>query len=540
MKISEISLSELLDMLSHNKLILPAFQREFVWKPKQIEDLFDSLMRDFPINTLMLWNLYQDSLVNQPIDFYSFLDEKYEKQMVNDSIGKQKLQSLGDVKAVIDGQQRLTALNIGLRGTYDGKQLCLRIDQKNDDDSYCFKFLDDKQLARRQKNHETWMCVKEIVGASPTIMYDVPKRFHLEGNKETPEIVSRLYATYNNLKIYYFDVQNQQDIDDVIDVFVRCNSGGTALSRGNLLLSVLTMYWANAREQVENIIKDIKALGYTIDKDWVIKAFLMLLDKNLKMSVANISSDVCKSIEGNYELIRNAINRAFESVKYMQLKGEALRSKIAVLPIAYYIFKNNLQNASFNNCSAKSEDFLLMRKYLFCAILNGMFDAASDDKLSGIRGILKKGLSSYPYKELAQKYELFLALSDKRIEELLQIRKSKAFTVLNILYALNGDELSDVVYDVDHLHAVKLCKEQKINVADYDTLPNLQLLEHKLNISKSKQPLVDWDAKYKKTRPNWKLYSLIPENVSLDLSEFAVFIEERKNMLTRMFQQLKV
>ena len=58
-------------MINYNKIYLPAIQRKFVWKPNQIEKLFDSIMRGYPIGTFLFWDLEENN-VNK-YTFYKFI-----------------------------------------------------------------------------------------------------------------------------------------------------------------------------------------------------------------------------------------------------------------------------------------------------------------------------------------------------------------------------------------------------------------------------------------------------------------------------------
>lgn len=67
-----ITIKEAIENIDKNIYLLPAIQRKFVWSPEQIESLFDSIMRKYPINSLMLWQITSDEIKNN-YRFYSFL-----------------------------------------------------------------------------------------------------------------------------------------------------------------------------------------------------------------------------------------------------------------------------------------------------------------------------------------------------------------------------------------------------------------------------------------------------------------------------------
>lgn len=112
---NNITIKEAIDHIDHQEYLLPSIQRKFVWSASQIETLFDSIMRGYPINSFMFWHI-QDADIKKNFKFYKFLSAYREFFQVNnpdfDAIG------CPDFFAVIDGQQRLTSLYLGLKGTY--------------------------------------------------------------------------------------------------------------------------------------------------------------------------------------------------------------------------------------------------------------------------------------------------------------------------------------------------------------------------------------------------------------------------------------
>jgi len=101
-----ITIKEAIDNINARKYLLPAIQRQFVWTEEQIELLFDSIMRDYPINSFMTWKIF-DNTIKSSYKFYEFLREYREWfQTENTHI---ETTGFHDFEAVIDGQQRLTA-----------------------------------------------------------------------------------------------------------------------------------------------------------------------------------------------------------------------------------------------------------------------------------------------------------------------------------------------------------------------------------------------------------------------------------------------
>ena len=51
------TIGDALGRIQNKSYVLPAIQREFVWKPEQIERLFDSLMQGYPFGTFLFWKV---------------------------------------------------------------------------------------------------------------------------------------------------------------------------------------------------------------------------------------------------------------------------------------------------------------------------------------------------------------------------------------------------------------------------------------------------------------------------------------------------
>ena len=168
------TIKSILEDISINKYLLPSIQREFVWSTSQIEKLFDSLMRDYPISSFLFWEVRGDGVQNYK--FYEFLREYHEIKSHNqiaNTVGKD------EIIAILDGQQRLTSIYIGLTGTYAYKLPRKRYDNPNaypkrklyvnllakaDDEEkeYDFKFLTDEE-AKFRDNNTYWFLVGDIL-----------------------------------------------------------------------------------------------------------------------------------------------------------------------------------------------------------------------------------------------------------------------------------------------------------------------------------------------------------------------------------------
>jgi hypothetical protein len=136
-----ITVKEAVDNVHAKKYRLPAIQRELVWDSSQIESLFDSLMRDYPVGSFWFWQV--DKRKTQGYQFYEFLRDYHERDSKHNP--KADVTGEDDVTAILDGQQRLTSLYIGLPGSYAEKERMKRWDNN--------AAFPPKRLPRYSSNH---------------------------------------------------------------------------------------------------------------------------------------------------------------------------------------------------------------------------------------------------------------------------------------------------------------------------------------------------------------------------------------------------
>jgi hypothetical protein len=145
------SISDLLNQIREEELVLPDLQRDFVWQDDQMRLFFDSVMRDYPFGSLLIWETQYHEVLYRPF----VADYKPRMTFVS------KVKEFGRRrKMVLDGQQRLQTLYIGAYGSFDGHRLFFNITSGIDDTdeeadspsgSYRVEFWKDADISRRPK-----------------------------------------------------------------------------------------------------------------------------------------------------------------------------------------------------------------------------------------------------------------------------------------------------------------------------------------------------------------------------------------------------
>lgn len=566
-----ITISDAIANIENRKFLLPAIQRKFVWSSEQIEVLFDSIMRNYPINSFMMWNVTSADIKSN-YKFYEFLKEyraffKDENPYI-DTIG------YDDFLAVIDGQQRLTSLYLGLKGTYAYKiprkwwkddeeclptrRLYINLSSRLSPDDerkmiYDFKFLSKDDLTRLSSTEDLFL-VRDIYryreqDALEDYMADrqwKDKNFAKSTLRKLREVI------FKDKLINYYQEENQ-NIDTVLDIFIRTNSGGEPLSFSNLLMSITTANWKkDARQEFKALIDAVYANNFIISADLILKCCLVLFKDNIKFHVANFDSASVEVFDDNWSRIKKSIEVTFELLKKWGFNDSSLRAKNAVIPIVYYIYHKNLENEILKDRIHQDEK-KAMRKWLCISLLKGVFGGQSDSVISSIRKVLKRKINEgiFPFEDIKAEFASndakSLSLSDEVIEDILKTQKDapNCYAILALLYShLHYDT---VVYHKDHLHpASKFEKLKKDDFSDpqkyffytnpenWNSILNLQLLSSSTNESKNDVDLATW---IKDNKIDLKS-QIIPIDTSLEFDDFETFIIERRKLLIKTVKNI--
>jgi hypothetical protein len=526
------TIAEALSRIQNKTYVLPAIQREFVWKPEQIERLFDSLMQGYPFGTFLFWKV--EPSTSGKFKFYDFVLNYHQRDAAHcPELGKMHQQS---VTAVLDGQQRLTALNIGLRGSMAIKQpnkwwtnpdafpkRTLRLDllapQAPDEDGvvYRFRFLHDDQVAR--DDNARWFSVPEILGMEdgPAMLSALMAR-GLQGDalKAAYATLDRLHRVIHSHNLINYYEEETQDVERVLNIFIRLNSGGTVLSYSDLLLSIAVAQWkkVDARAEIHALVDELNRIGtgFSLSQDFVLKAGLMLADiASVGFKVENFTTANMAALEANWPAIRAALVRTVELAASFGLNGQTLRADSALLPIAYYLYRRNVPT-NFASHSQFAIDREAIRGWLVRSLLkaSGIWGSGLDTLLTALReAIQQHGTDAFPVAQLrhvmAQRGRS-LTFEPAEIEDLLHMEygDKRLFPLLALLFPfvdLRNNFHTDHVFPISRFSRAKLLKagftdEQAEELARHaNQLPNLQLLDGAINNEKRAALPAEWLAK---------------------------------------------
>jgi hypothetical protein len=552
----------------NRELYLPAIQREFVWGTDKVERLFDSIMGDFPIGSFLYWKLKQEHKDKWPI--YEFIRAFDDESPHNPSAN---LAGTTDIKLVLDGQQRITSLYIGLKGSYRyfyyrwrKTQLFLNLlklpspDEENPEElTYGFSFREDSTPDNGEEVQQHWYLVGRILDHEDAEDAKADVKSELseladEQRDVANKLIGRLHARIHTVLVGNFYEEHSQDPEKVLQIFVRANSGGQPLEYSDLLLATATAKWESrdARQEIHEFTDAINDLGtgYKFGKDFVLKACLYLTGNlPIQYKVKNFTKQNLDKIEANWDTIKESLTTTVRLMSRYGFSAKNIVAPLGLLPIAFFLMRrgNRTFDTSSNSDDARAQ--VEIRRWFILATLKNAFGGSSDTTLTRLRDILAKcdGPSPFPAADLYTSLEIEPHLNDAEIERILghQYQGRYTYLVLSLLYP--DRDWKNAVFHEDHIFPqseFQLRKLRKRGYAEekaqayltrFNTLCNLQLLTDTENMSKSATPFEDWLG----TRDaDFRTRHLIPDIQTCGFDGFIDFTNARMQLIAKAMKKL--
>jgi len=569
-----ITIDKAIQSIQANKYVLPAIQREFVWDARQIEKLFDSLLREYPIGSFLFWEVQPENLGD--FQFYKFMDHYHER----DYRHNEPIQVVGSntVMAVLDGQQRLTALNIGLRGWYANKlryhrwanshafpqrRLYLNLLSAPDDIEYAYEFrmLRDRDVQPTDLS-KFWFLVGDILKfdkINEVFNFCVAQGLTQGGDTFPSDTLIRLWQVIKrDAPINYF-LEEDHDLDKVLNIFIRVNSGGTQLSYSDMLLSIATAQWQekDARKEIYGLVDELNGVGETFNfnKDFVLKASLVLTDiPTIRFLVNNFNRNNMLLIESQWDEIARALRLTTHLLASWGYNRWTLVSNNAVIPLAYYIHRQG-SPVNFVTSTQFVDDRDKMQRWLMIALLKRTFSGQPDNILRLVRRVIQERHEVFPLEEISDELSptpKSMRFDEAEIDGLLSYKygRNYTFTVLALLYPwLKYDQQH---FHIDHIFPRAMFNRRELERRgippdhwhlwlDYvNDLPNLQLLQGHANQIKSDQEFESWLKGECSTPSDLTSYCklhMIPD-VDLAFERFPEFLKAREKLLRKKLADL--
>ena len=583
-----LTIKDTVESIHRRKYQLPAIQREFVWGENQIIDLFDSLMLKYPIGTFLFWKVNMETA--QQFKFYYFLDNYHELNQRHNKPASD-IKDPNGITAILDGQQRLTALNIGLMGSYASKlpnkrkndpksypqkklYLNLLEESASEGSTYDFCFLSDEEVKPTPRKfwfrvgkileYPEWSKAASIVEKEvrPVMESINSDSWDEEVSEFAAETVATLWDVIHQKGSISYYKESSNSLSKVLRIFIRVNSGGTQLSYSDLLLSIITAKWDNldAKDVINNAVNEINGIGrgFNVNKDFILRACLVLSDfDDIAFKVDNFNSESAFKIESEWEEIFSALKGAVNLVDSLGFNGDNIKANSLLIPIAYYFKLHNLKENYYSSTASEAKrDTEQIKMWLICAMLKRIFSFSPEGVLKPVRKIIfdHKG-QGFPLDQIVEHFRQTpnrtLVFYPDDIDGLLQLQYGNPGTlpVLSMLFPFV--DLSKITH-VDHIFPKsqfhkRVLSERGIDkgvhhkfLDHFNSLANLQLLDGPVNSAKQDMDFLRWVEKEypdDDARRDYFDKNLIPVNIDLEFESFPNFFEERNKLIRKKLEK---
>ncbi len=328
-----MKLSTALDKIDEQQLFVPSFQREYVWKREAAKSFLDSLIKGYPVGTMLTWETNDPPELKGPHQYH-------EKQ--------------GAVRILLDGQQRLTAIYMLIRGSippyYTEKDI------KEDPRNLCVN-VEKLELAFYSKikmqNDPCWQRVTKIFNKdvrSKDVVRELENRGEEVSRERDDKIDDNTHAIAKILDWNFPEqtVPVHATVREAIDIFYKVNASGVSLTDAELALAQISGYWPKVRDAFKCKLKELQGQGFELSLDFLVRVILGCMYHS--------GSDLKKlhGKEKNNETIHTAWKLLDEQVlNYVTsiLKSHAfvdhtneISSVYALIPIIVYCYDKNGQH----------------------------------------------------------------------------------------------------------------------------------------------------------------------------------------------------
>jgi hypothetical protein len=385
-----------LSKIQTGELVLPAIQRDFVWEPERMYKLLDSIFRGYPFSTLLFWNTKQRI---QYREFTKDWSSDYHFTFQVKSEGKKGTM-------VLDGQQRLQTMYLGIYGSYDQNVLYFDLLSGIEPDDisqakYHFEFLSTAEAEQRNAQNvgiQYWVPLRDLANLNNRQIAVRAMRYltilKLPAESDAGERLSQnVSAAFGALRVEdslnYFTIDKEYgdddlitNLDEILEIFVRVNSGGQVLSKSDLMFSLMQMLWEGAADAIAELTDRLNAKErYDFDKDFILKVALVCTNHGARYEVDKLRNEAnVREIEQSFPKIADALVNCKDFIvsKSRFLDDRILRSYNTLIPFVYFFY---LQP----NQQVKSEETLLrMNHALYLSLMTALFSRLADNYIDQV------------------------------------------------------------------------------------------------------------------------------------------------------------
>jgi hypothetical protein len=543
MSIESYSIEQLMEKIRQGQLMLPNLQRRFVWrKESKITLLFDSVLRGFPIQSILLWRTREPMRARRFNDFVE-LGENEPRASATEFMSDDSLM-------VLDGQQRIQSLAAIFLGgiLQDGILMPARFRVGEP--------LGDAAALREPraltfKDEPGAVPVARIISLlknrTPSEVARILQEQHSSLRDKTQELidnVSRLFQAYyrSSVRAELLDgITGAWPYEAMLQVFVRINSGGTPLTREDLVYSRIKEDYRSIDDSVEEFIETLRVDGFSLTEATALRCLLASEGATTRFDVAsNIndsSAEALRRLESNKKQTSKAIQSLVHFMKH-DLKISSLRSIPSEWSLpAIYAYLYGARKRSAEN-SAKAASFFYLS--IFC-----QWRTSELAGLNRVVELVRSAGDECPIEKIKSHFKTQgheTSLSNDILD-----RSNLEDVILGLVYLAGyGHEPHDVSIDearpeADHIFPKSPLRTQlQLGSAEINDIGNLCFIPKSENRAKRAERPAEWFSRLKASGKDISPILLVPRFAD-DPSKLDFNIETYRSFVSaRRIEMMKI
>jgi len=547
------TLASLIEAIKQNHLLLPHIQRPFVWEREQMRRLFDSLMRNYPIQTLLFWRTKSHIKARRfltTVEWDPDLSRHYDRERSKAGVDKM---------FVLDGQQRLQTLYALFAGSVRNEKQAgaeeeawfdLTSGTQVDAEGVlyplqfsagplelpCYRLRD---LLEKDAQQSAWDIGDRINAELDGRLHESPEQQSARRNRVQKNLamLSSLLLEEKYFWIEELDGVNKSlPYERILEIFIRVNSGGTKLSSSDLMFAAMKEGWEQVEENIEGVVHLLNEGKLEFDKTFALKCLVVAHGHSAELGPDKFGSQqeeeqLLKKLSDNWPQAEKTFAQLRDFIRHdlALYSDKVIRSYSCFVPLFDYLF---------HNPAPDERNRRLMRAYYYKSQLFNWYSSQTDGLINVLHGIVGKKLAGFPLPDiktyfLSRGYTVELAqahLTDMRLR----------YIVLNLIYVARfGSSPFDVKYEgnepqIDHIYPQSSLRSQLgLGTVDINHLGNYRFIGAKENLRKRAEKPAEYFSRLAADSVDISRHLLVtefssdPKKLAFDVQTYLKFRDSR-------------
>jgi hypothetical protein len=371
------NLLALINAVYNGKVVVPEFQRSFVWARDNIEEFLTSILHGYFMGTFLML----DTPSNKPMFHFNPLEGV---KKVNPNVRPKEHTT---VQLVLDGQQRITSLfyavyepDVPLKGAKYPYRFYLNLDKalsgELDDSVVGISIKDNQGIAKFEQLCLNYHAVPFSLLRDSSRFYEWLYRKQSVWQDEELNQIKELYERLQQFMVPVISLSKDTSSGDIVNIFERINRTGVSLSLFDLAVAQLYLNEINLRDLWENFEKKYKVITSVVKPEFILRIIALLEGKEIRRR------SLLDAINMEADKFQIRWNQAIEGViaahkritqEYGAFNDKWIPYLTLIVPLAVLLYK-------LKEKSAGAVEYQKLDRWYWGCVLSRRYDGAADSK----------------------------------------------------------------------------------------------------------------------------------------------------------------